>query len=228
VKGIFHIFHKDFSIINKSWLRGNSSFSSIKKIKRRDECCTSRCTKMPLYHIVGSVVVLFFCWCGTCLLCWSDLSPMCLSFLPSILSPPFEITIWPFWLLVFQLQFLFFFISNFYLGCFVEVLYVFDFILQSQFTKYYVFQFGLYFLDFYFFPWSFCKSFIGFQFHHSIQINDIMFFNLILIVLISNFFLVLFCKIYYSFQFYPLIMSHPRERSMAILDWFRGLLFYCE
>jgi hypothetical protein len=178
-----------------------------------------------------------YCWKRCCvifLLVW-HVSPVLIRFVTDV---PFFFTfyslssLWNYNLTLLVVgistSILIFFISNFYLGCFVEVLYVFDFILQSQFTKYYVFQFGLYFLDFYFFPWSFCKSFIGFQFHHSIQINDIMFFNLILIVLISNFFLVLFCKIYYSFQFYPLIMSHPRERSMAILDWFRGLLFYCE
>jgi len=59
---------------------------------------------------------------------------------------------------------LIFFISNFYLGCFVEVLYVFDFILQSQFIKYYVFQFGFYFLDFYFFLDHFVKVLLVFNF----------------------------------------------------------------
>ena len=35
-----------------------------------------------------------------------------------------------------------------------------------------------------FLPWYICKSFIGFQFHPSIQIDGFMFFNLVLIVLI--------------------------------------------
>jgi len=37
-----------------------------------------------------------------------------------------------------------------------------------------------------FFPWFFCKSFSGFQFLPSIQINDIIFSNLVLIVLICR------------------------------------------
>jgi hypothetical protein len=60
-------------------------------------------------------------------------------------------------------------------------------------------------LYFYFFLWSFCKSFIGFQFHISIQIDDIMLSNLILIVLIFNFFSWPFIKSYYSFQLHPSI-----------------------
>jgi hypothetical protein len=46
-----------------------------------------------------------------------------------------------------------------------------------------------------FFPWPACKNFIGFKFHHLIQIYSIIFFNLVLIVLISNFSLSTFIKV---------------------------------
>jgi hypothetical protein len=47
----------------------------------------------------------------------------------------------------------------------------------------------------------FWKYFIGFQFHLSIQIDDIIFFNLVFIVLISNFFLSSFVKVIILFNF---------------------------
>ena len=46
----------------------------------------------------------------------------------------------------------------------------------------------LIFFIFNFWSWLFWRSFIGFQFLHSIQIEGIMIFNLVLIILISNFF----------------------------------------
>jgi len=84
---------------------------------------------------------------------------------------------------------------------FVEVFFVFDFIIQSQFTKYYILQCGLHSLNFLFFPWSFCKNFNGFQFYPSIQTDGIMYFNLVLIVLISNFFVGSFLKVIILFNF---------------------------
>jgi len=50
-------------------------------------------------------------------------------------------------------------------------------------------------LIFYFWSWSFCRNFICFQFYLSIQINGIMFFNSVLIILIFNFFSCLFVKL---------------------------------
>ena len=126
-------------------------------------------------------------------------------FLLFFLFPSPNITTWPSLLLVFQLKSLIFLFLVFLLVFFVEVLFVFNFVLQSQFIKYYIFQFGPYSFDFYFFSCPFCKSFIGFQFHPLIQIDGIMFFNLIFIVLIFNFFSKPFCKSYYSFQFNPSI-----------------------
>ena len=102
--------------------------------------------------------------------------------------------------MVFQLKSLIFLFLVFLLVFFVEVLFVFNFVLQSQFTKYYIFQFGPYYFDFYFFSCPFCKSFIGFQFHPLIQIDGIMFFNLIFIVLIFNFFLNPFVKVIILFN----------------------------
>jgi len=121
-------------------------------------------------------------------------------FLLFFLFPSPNITTWPSLLLVFQLKSLIFLFLVFLLVFFVEVLFVFNFVLQSQFTKYYIFQFGPYSFDFYFFSCLFCKSFIGFQFHPLIQIDGIMFFNLIFIVLIFNFFLNPFVKVIILFN----------------------------
>jgi len=52
-----------------------------------------------------------------------------------------------------------------------------------------------------FFPYFFCISFISFQFHPSIQIDGIIFFNSVLIVLIFNFFLGPFVKVIILFNF---------------------------
>jgi len=51
------------------------------------------------------------------------------------------------------------------------------------------------FLISYFWSWSFCRNFICFQFHLSIQINGNMFFNSALIILIFNFFSCPFVKL---------------------------------
>jgi hypothetical protein len=51
------------------------------------------------------------------------------------------------------------------------------------------------------------QKFYCFIIHHSIQVDGILFFNLVLVVLISNFFSWLFCKSYHSFQFYLLITT---------------------
>ena len=46
--------------------------------------------------------------------------------------------------------FIFYFLF-FVIGSFVEVSFAFNFVIQFQFTKYYIFQFGPYLFDFYFF-----------------------------------------------------------------------------
>jgi len=131
--------------------------------------------------------VSFSMWIGKCQRWWSNLSSMDLSFF--LFSSLLKITAWSYLLMVFQLQSLFFWFLIFILSSFVEVLFVFNFIIQSQFTKYCIFQFGLYFFYFIiFFPWPFYKSFIGFQFYSSIQIDGIIFFNSVFIILISNLF----------------------------------------
>jgi hypothetical protein len=67
------------------------------------------------------------------------------------------------------------------------------------------FNFSSYFFYLDFLSCFFCKSFIGFQFHHAIQIEGIMIFNLVLIALISNFFSWPIYESYYSFQCHLLI-----------------------
>ena len=73
---------------------------------------------------------------------------------PFSLSPPPKNTVWSFLLLVFQLQsvFFFFWFLIFILGHFVEVVFVFNFIIKSQFTKYYIFViYSLFFWSLFFF-----------------------------------------------------------------------------
>jgi hypothetical protein len=72
-----------------------------------------------------------------------------------------KITIWSFWLLVVQLQSLFFWFLIFGLNLFVKVLFIFNFIILFQFIKYYILQFDPISN---FLPWLFCKSFLGFNF----------------------------------------------------------------
>jgi hypothetical protein len=48
-----------------------------------------------------------------------------------------------------SVQFFLFLIFSF--GSFIEILFIFNFIIQSQFTRYYILQFHPYSLDFYFF-----------------------------------------------------------------------------
>jgi hypothetical protein len=64
----------------------------------------------------------------------------------------------------------------------------------SQLMVWYVVGGPFYFI-FYSWSWSFCRNFICFQFYLSIQINGIMFFNSVLIILIFNFFSCLFVKL---------------------------------
>jgi hypothetical protein len=61
-----------------------------------------------------------------------------------------------------QLQSLLFLFLFFDLGLFVEILSVFDFIIQSQFIKNYIILCGTHSLDFNFFSWLFFKSFSDF------------------------------------------------------------------
>jgi len=86
-------------------------------------------------------------WCGVHW--WSSLTPVDLFFFfPSSLSPPLKITVCFFWGLTFQLDPLFFWFLSFDFSSFIEVLFVFNFIIQSQFTKYYILQCGPHSLDF--------------------------------------------------------------------------------
>jgi hypothetical protein len=77
----------------------------------------------------------------------------------------------------------------FCLGLFVEVLFIFNFTLNFNFSNTIFSNMIFIFLISNFLPCLFCKTIIDFQFHPSIQIDYIMFSNLILIVLIFIFFL---------------------------------------
>ena len=83
-------------------------------------------------------------WCV--LWWWSGLLPVNLFFFPFFsisFSENYNLT-----LLVVSISTLILFFSFFYLDSFVEILFVFNFIIESKFIKYYILQFGSYYLDF--------------------------------------------------------------------------------
>jgi len=82
-----------------------------------------------------------------------------------------------------------------------------------------VFKFNFFFIS-NFFSLRFFRSFIDFQFHHSIQIYGIMFFNLILIILISNFSLALKFYLFSILSFNPNLWYIIFTNFVLILFYF--------
>jgi hypothetical protein len=84
-------------------------------------------------------------WCV--LWWWSGLLPVNLFFFFPFFSISFSEN-YNLTLLVVSISTLIFFFLFFYLDSFVEILFVFNFIIESKFIKYYILQFGSYYLDF--------------------------------------------------------------------------------
>ena len=101
---------------------------------------------------------------------------------------PLKFIALPSWLLIFQLQFLFSYLYFFLSWLFCKSFICFQFYPFNPNLRNIIFS-NFVFILWIFFPWIFHGCFIFFQIHHSIQINGIMFFNLVLIVLIFIFFL---------------------------------------
>jgi len=101
-------------------------------------------SKAHLCHVNGSTARSTFFRDDACWWWVGDLSPVEIFFL----SLPYKIIDLSTFLLVFQLQFLFFRFLIFLLCFFVKVLFIFNFILQSQFDISYFFQFDPYSFDF--------------------------------------------------------------------------------
>jgi len=137
-----------------------------------------------ILFVIGSVVVFFLYCCCTCINRWSSLVPVGLTF--SYLIENYNLTflvidipISVIVLLIFYFlfrpsckSFIFFFQFHYSISVY-QILY---YPLWSLFFGFLIFIHGI-----------FCKSFSGFQFHSSIQIDGIMFYNLVLVVLISIF-----------------------------------------
>jgi hypothetical protein len=104
------------------------------------------------------------------------------------LSSSLKSTTWLFLLLVFKLRSLFFWFLIFFSFALLEKFYWFSISSFNLKLWYYFFQFDPCCFDFYFFSWSFCKSFICFQFHPSIHICGILF-----LPIWPSFFLFFFC-----------------------------------
>jgi len=109
-------------------------------------CGAFQCPKISFHHIFGSVTKFSTCWSGVCsgggLVCcrWTCFF---FPFFSISFSENYNLT-----LLVVSISTLILFFLFFYLDSFVEILFVFNFIIESKFIKYYILQFGSYYLDF--------------------------------------------------------------------------------
>jgi hypothetical protein len=101
-------------------------------------------------------------------------------------------------LLVFKLHYFILLISNFWYWLFCRIFICFQF--YSSILIYQILYCPIWS---FFLPCSLYKSFIGFQFHQSIQIDCIIFSIWSLLFWFLIFFSCSFCKSYYSFQFHP-------------------------
>jgi len=128
---------------------------------------TSQHIKISFRCVIRIVLMFSSCWCDICLCWWFDLSQLNIcSLKKKILSPPPKNTTWPSLLLmVFKLQSLFFWFLIFYIDHFIEVLFIFNFILQTQFTRYVILQFGSHFFFLIFFLAHFINVLLVFQFY---------------------------------------------------------------
>jgi len=136
----------------------------------------ARATSFGSKNIIPS-----YCWKSRCVLfsmeglCrhwWSGLSLVDLFF--SLLSPEnYSLTLF---VVGISTLVLILFISNIYSLSFCRNFIFFNFVLQSQFIKYYNFQFSSYSFNFYFFSWTFWKSCYSFHFHPSIKTLFLIFY----------------------------------------------------
>jgi hypothetical protein len=121
--------------------------------------------------ISGSVTMFFSSWYGV----WRYLMVGLLLMIISFISPSFLFLIkkyvrLSFLFLVFQFHFSFFWFLVFVLIVCIKVLFVFNSVFQLYFLICFFFILISVLLIFSFFLGFFYKSFIGFQFHHSIKI----------------------------------------------------------
>jgi len=123
-------------------------YKNNKKIKRYNHMWyTRRSSKIPFNRVVENTVAFFFCWCDMCQRWRDDLLLNCFFFLFFLsFLENYSLTLFVIDISTLVLIFLIFLI--FILGLFIEVLFVFNFIFQSQFIMYYFFQFDSYSFDF--------------------------------------------------------------------------------
>jgi len=122
---------------------------------------------------------------------------------PSFISFLLKIIVWPSLLFVFELQSLFFWFWIFFLEPLIEVLFVFNFILPSQFAIY-IYIFNLVIIIFFLFFWAF--GWIDFFFNFTIQ-SKIYFYFLFHFYPHSFDCFFPFSSINVSFQFHPSIKN---------------------
>jgi len=119
---------------------------------------------MIFHHVIESIVTFFSKWNGAYRQQWSNLSTVSF-FFSFFFSSPSKITIWLSLLLISQFQSLFVWFLIFVHGSSIEVLFVFNFIIQSHFNIYYFFLiWSLFFWFLVFFPCAFCKILLVFNF----------------------------------------------------------------
>ena len=168
-------------------------------------------------------------WCYECHRWWYGVVSIGLPFLPFFTRPPPRPRPKKTYSLAFLVVNILTLIIIFYLCFFIDVLFVFNFIFQSQFAKYFILQYGPHSLNFYFFFLTFCKSFSIFQFNPSISNWWYYIFQFGPCYFDFKFFSWPFSKSYYSFQFLSLITTFFLFfMSILILVLFNFLLSFYE
>ena len=158
----------------------------------KDTCDVSQHPKKLFYYVVGSVAIFSFYWCGAYLRWWSGMLLVGLYFIFSYSLSFYEnykltllvvnnsisvpiLLIFLFWSYPSYKSFICFQFHHW-----IPIYQILYSLIWSSLFGFLIFCLGLFF-----------ETLIGLQFHDSIQIDGIMFFNLVLIFLSSNFLTIL-------------------------------------
>jgi len=161
---------------------------------RRLQCTSSNSydvswwKKIPFCHIIRNITPSFFFWCSTCQRWWRSLSLIEL-FFNFFLSSPENYKLVRFVVDILTLVIIFL-IFKFLLDLYIKVLFVFNFIIQSQLSCFFFSILSLFFWFLISFSWLFCKVLLVFNFifqskfilYYFFQLNS-YFFHFILLKL---------------------------------------------
>jgi len=142
--------------------------------------------KIPFRHIIRSITTSFSFWCSTCQRWWKSLSLIELFFLFFSLSSLKNYKLVRFVVDILTLVIIFL-IFNFLLDLYIKVLFVFNFIIQSQLSCICFSILSLFFWFLISFSWLFCKVLLVFNFIFQSKFILYYFFQL------NSYFFILFC-----------------------------------